>query len=45
MSTIITPLFLSIKGKVDAISKPIKNFLDYVGGHAPVDELMFVVKK
>ena len=35
-----TKLFLSTKGQVDDISKPLKNFLDYVDGHAPADELM-----
>ena len=28
------------RGQVDDISKPLKNFLDYVDGHAPADELM-----
>ena len=32
--------YLSTKGQVDDISKPLKNFLDYVDGHAPADELM-----
>lgn len=35
-----TKLFLSTKGQVDDISKPLKNFLDYVDGHAPADDLM-----
>ena len=35
-----TKLFLSTEGQVDDISKPLKNFLDYVDGHAPADELM-----
>ena len=35
-----TKLFLITKGQVDDISKPLKNFLDYVDGHAPADELM-----
>ena len=35
-----TKLFLSIKGKVDDISKPLNYFLDYVYGHVPADELM-----
>lgn len=33
-------IFLSTKGTLDDISKPLKNFLDYVDGHAPADELM-----
>ena len=37
---ITTKLFLSIKGQVDAISKPLNYFFDYVDGHAPADELM-----
>ena len=35
-----TKLFLSTKGEMDDISQPLKNFLDYVDGHAPADELM-----
>ena len=35
-----TKMFLSTKGKQDDVSKPLKNFLDYVDGHAPADELM-----
>lgn len=35
-----TKLFLSTKGETDDISLPLKNFLDYVDGHAPADELM-----
>lgn len=35
-----TKLFLSTKRQVDDISKPLKNFLDYVDGYAPADELM-----
>ncbi len=33
-------LFLSTKGEIDDISKPLKNFLDYVDGREPADELM-----
>jgi len=33
-------VFLSTKGSVADISKPLKNFLDYVDGEAPADELM-----
>lgn len=35
-----TKLFLSTKGKVDDISKPLKVFLDYIDGKEPADELM-----
>ena len=35
-----TKLFLSTKGKVDDISKPLQRFLDYVDGHAASDELL-----
>ena len=35
-----TKLFLSTKGDLDDISRPLKNFLDYVDGQAPADELM-----
>ena len=35
-----TKLFLSTKGEKDDVSVPLKNFLDYVDGHAPADELM-----
>ncbi len=35
-----TKLFLSTKGELDDISKPLKNFLDYVDGREPADELM-----
>ena len=35
-----TKLFLSTKGQMDDISRPLKNFLDYVDGRAPADELM-----
>ncbi|WP_407396673.1 Rpn family recombination-promoting nuclease/putative transposase [Anaerovibrio sp.] len=35
-----TKLFLSTKGEKDDVSMPLKNFLDYVDGHAPADELM-----
>ncbi|WP_297964710.1 Rpn family recombination-promoting nuclease/putative transposase [uncultured Anaerovibrio sp.] len=35
-----TKLFLSTKGDKDDVSMPLKNFLDYVDGHAPADELM-----
>ncbi len=33
-------MFLSTKGEKDDVSKALKNFLDYVDGHAPADELM-----
>ena len=35
-----TKLFLSTKGKMDDISKPLQRFLDYVDGHAASDELL-----
>ena len=35
-----TKMFLSTKGEKDDVSKALKNFLDYVDGHAPADELM-----
>ena len=35
-----TKLFLSTKGEKNDVSVPLKNFLDYVDGHAPADELM-----
>ena len=35
-----TKLFLSTKGELDDISRPLKNFLDYVDGREPADELM-----
>ena len=35
-----TKLFLSTKGKLDDISKPLQRFLDYVDGHAASDELL-----
>ena len=35
-----TKLFLSTKGQMDDVSKPLKNFLDYVDGREPADELM-----
>lgn len=35
-----TKMFLSAKGTADDISKPLKNFLDYIDGQAPADELM-----
>ena len=35
-----TKMFLSTKGEIDDISRPLKNFLDYVDGCAPADELM-----
>lgn len=35
-----TKMFLSTKGIVDDISQPLKNFLDYVDGHEPADDLM-----
>ena len=38
-----TKLFLSTKGETDDISLPMKNFLDYVDGHAPADELMIEI--
>ncbi len=33
-------LFLSTKGKMDDISKPLQRFLDYVDGHAASDDLL-----
>ena len=35
-----TILFLSTKGKMDDISKPLQRFLDYVDGHAASDDLL-----
>ena len=35
-----TKLFLSTKGKMDDISKPLQRFLDYVDGHTASDELL-----
>ena len=35
-----TKLFLSTKGKMDDILKPLQRFLDYVDGHAASDELL-----
>ena len=35
-----TKLFLSTKGKMDDISKPLQRFLDYVDGYAASDELL-----
>ena len=35
-----TKLFLSTKGQINDISSPLKNFLDYVDGQQPADELM-----
>ena len=35
-----TKMFLSTKGEKDDVSNALKNFLDYVDGHAPADELM-----
>ena len=35
-----TKLFLSTKGKMDDISKPLQRFLDYVDGHAASDDLL-----
>ena len=35
-----TKLFLSTKGELDDVSRPLKNFLDYVDGRQPADELM-----
>ena len=35
-----TKLFLSTKGKMNDISKPLQRFLDYVDGHAASDELL-----
>ena len=40
-----TKLFLSTKGEIDDISSPLKNFLDYVDGHEPADELMEEIDK
>lgn len=34
-----TKMFLSTKGTDEDISKPLKNFLDYIDGQAPADEL------
>ena len=33
-----TKMFLSTKGKLDDVSRPLKIFLDYVDGHAPADD-------
>ena len=35
-----TKLFLSTKGKMDDISKPLQRFLDYVDGHTASDDLL-----
>ena len=35
-----TKLFLSTKGTAEDVSEPLRNFLDYIDGHEPVDELM-----
>ena len=35
-----TKLFLSTKGKMDDISKPLQRFLEYVDGHAATDDLL-----
>ena len=35
-----TKLFLSTKGEMNDVSKPLMNFLDYVDGRQPADELM-----
>ena len=35
-----TKLFLSTKGQMDDVSRPLKNFLDYVDGRQPADELL-----
>ena len=35
-----TKLFLSTKGQMDDVSRPLKNFLDYVDGQQPADKLL-----
>lgn len=40
LNDVTNKVFLSTKGTAEDISGPLKNFLEYIDGHAPADELM-----